>query len=185
MVASSLLPRLLFFSSSWSPGSKGRSLLPTKPLSYFDLSILRCVFLMFFLPPWGLLQLQVIFQSLSFFFLFFCEKKILLGTFFIHISSAIPKVPHTLPHLPTPTSQPWHYPALRYIKSARPMGLSFHWWPTRISSDTWAARDTSSGGHWLVHFVIPPIGLQIPSALSSSSIGGPVIHPLLCLLGPA
>jgi hypothetical protein len=50
-------------------------------------------------------------------------------------------------------------------------------------------------GCWLVHNVIPPIGLQISSSLdtfSSSSIGGPVIHPildcehpLLCLLGPS
>jgi hypothetical protein len=50
-------------------------------------------------------------------------------------------------------------------------------------------------GYWLVHNVVPSIGLQIPLAplgiFSSSSIGGPVIHPLadcehpfLCLLGP-
>jgi hypothetical protein len=47
-------------------------------------------------------------------------------------------------------------------------------------------------GYWLVHNVVPPIGLQIPLAtFSSSSIRGPVIHPipdcehpLLCSLGP-
>jgi hypothetical protein len=48
-------------------------------------------------------------------------------------------------------------------------------------------------GYWLVHIVVPPIGLQTPLALgyfSRSSTGGPVIHPiadcehpLLCLLG--
>jgi hypothetical protein len=71
------------------------------------------------------------------------------------------------------------------------MGLSL----TR-PSDTYAARVTSSGGYWLVHIVVPPIGLQIPLApwilsLSRSSIGDPVIHPiadcehpLLCLPGP-
>jgi hypothetical protein len=31
-------------------------------------------------------------------------------------------------------------------KFARPMGLSFHWWPTRPSSDSYAARDMSSRG---------------------------------------
>ena len=36
--------------------------------------------------------------------------------------------------------------------------------PTRPSSDTYAARDTSSRGYWLVHIVVPPIGLQIPLA---------------------
>jgi hypothetical protein len=70
--------------------------------------------------------------------------------YFIYISNAIPKVPntlpHPLPHPPTPTSWPWPSPILRHIKFAWPMGFSFHWWPTRPSSDTYAARDTSSGG---------------------------------------
>jgi hypothetical protein len=47
---------------------------------------------------------------------------ILLGIFFIYISSAIPKVPHTLhpllPYPPTPTSWPWRSPVLRHIKFA-------------------------------------------------------------------
>jgi hypothetical protein len=96
----------------------------------------------------------------------------LLVIYFIYISSDIPKVPHTLthllPHPPTPTSWPWRSPVLRHIKFAQPMGLSFHYWPTRPSSDSYAARDTSSDGgrvqYWLVHIVFPPIGLQIPSA---------------------
>jgi hypothetical protein len=73
----------------------------------------------------------------------------LLGIYFIYISNAIPKVPHILPHPllhpPTPTSWPWRSPVLRHIKFARPLGLSFHRWPTRLSSNTYAARDTSSG----------------------------------------
>ena len=54
--------------------------------------------------------------------------------------------------------------------------------------------ESRAQGYWLVHNVVPPIGLQIPLTpclLSSSSIGSPVIHPLadcehplLCLLGP-
>ena len=50
-------------------------------------------------------------------------------------------------------------------------------------------------GYWLVHNVVPPIGLQIPLApwvLSlAPPLGGPVIHPiadcehpLMCLLCP-
>ena len=70
----------------------------------------------------------------------------------------------TLPYPPTPTTWPWHSPVLRHIKFAWPMGLSFHWWPTRPFSDSYAARDTSSRGYWLVHIVVPPIGLQTPLA---------------------
>jgi hypothetical protein len=80
------------------------------------------------------------------------------------------------------------------------MGLSFHWWPTRPSSYTYAARDTSTGVGWGGGLLIssyccstyrvayPFISLV---TFSSSSIGGPVIHPiadyehpLLYLLGP-
>ena len=55
--------------------------------------------------------------------------------------------------------------------------------------------ETRAPGYWLVHIVVPPIGLQTPLApwvLSlASPLGGPVFHPiadcehpLLCLLGP-
>jgi hypothetical protein len=53
------------------------------------------------------------------------------------------------------------------------MGLSFHWWPTRSSSDTYAAKDTSSG-YWLVHIVVPPIGLQFPLAPWVISLAPPL-----------
>jgi hypothetical protein len=110
----------------------------------------------------GLAFFLLLLLLLFFFFVF------LLDIYFIYISNAIPKVPHSLPHrLPhpsTPTSWPWLSPVLRHIKFTQPMGLSFHWWPTRPSSDSYAARDTSSGGHWLVHIVVPLIGLQIPPA---------------------
>jgi hypothetical protein len=87
---------------------------------------------------WGLL-----FFNFLFYF-------ILIRYFFIYISNDIPKFPHTLPptlpYPPTSTSWPWRSPVLRHIKFARPMGLSFHWWLTRPTSDTYAARDTSSRG---------------------------------------
>ena len=55
-------------------------------------------------------------------------------------------------------------PVLRHIKFALPMGLSFQWWPTRPSFDTYAARVKSSGGYWLIHIAVPLIGLQTPLA---------------------
>jgi hypothetical protein len=71
----------------------------------------------------------------------------LLVIFLVYISNAIPKVTHTqppLPYPPTPTFWPWRSPVLGHIKFASPMGLSFQWWPTRPSFDTYAARDTRS-----------------------------------------
>jgi hypothetical protein len=54
------------------------------------------------------------------------------------------------------------------------MGLSFHLRSTRPSSDSYAARDTSSGVYWLVHIVVPPIGLQILSAPWILSLAPPL-----------
>jgi hypothetical protein len=61
------------------------------------------------------------------------------------------------------------------------MGLSFQWWPTRPSSDTYAARNMSSGVcvcvcvcYWLVHIVVPPIGLQTPLAPWVLSLAPPL-----------
>ena len=47
-------------------------------------------------------------------------------------------------------------------------------WPTRPSSDTYAARDMSFGGYWLVHIVVPPIGLQTPLAPWVLSLAPPL-----------
>ena len=113
----------------------------------------------------------VISYFLGFFLIF------LLGIFLIYISNAIPKFPNTLPLTPlpaTPTFWHWRTPVLTHIKFARPMGLSFHWWPTRPSSDTYAARDTSSGEYWLVYIGFPPIGLQIPLAPWVLSLAPPL-----------
>jgi hypothetical protein len=51
-----------------------------------------------------------------------------------------------LPYPPTPISWTWCSPVLGHIKFARPRGVSSQWWPTRPSSATYAARDTSSRG---------------------------------------
>jgi hypothetical protein len=118
---------------------------------------------------------------------YFLSQRIYLVSFILfyffirylfHLHFHIPKVPHTLshplPHPPTLTSWLWHSPVLMHIKFARPMGPAFHWWPTRPSSDTYAARDTSSGGYWLVHIFVPPIGLQIPPAPWVLSLAPPL-----------
>jgi hypothetical protein len=74
------------------------------------------------------------------------------------------------------------------------MGLSFQWWPTRPSFDKYAARDKSSGV-LVSSYCCSTYRVAVPfsslGTFSSSSTGGPVIHPiadcehpLLCLLGP-
>jgi hypothetical protein len=101
---------------------------------------------------------------------------------------------HPLPHPPTPTSWPRRSPVLRHIKFARLMGLCFHWWLTRPFSDTYAARDMSSRGVLVSSYCCSTYRIAGPfsslGTFSSSSIGGPVVHPiadrehpLLCLLG--
>jgi hypothetical protein len=57
--------------------------------------------------------------------------------------SPIPSPPFLYP--PIPTFWPWRSPVLGHTKFACPVGLSFQWWPTRSSFDTYAARDKSSG----------------------------------------
>jgi hypothetical protein len=49
---------------------------------------------------------------------------------------------------------------------------------TRPSSDSYTARNTSSGrgggGYWLVHIVVPPIGLKFPLAPWVLSLAPPL-----------
>jgi hypothetical protein len=115
--------------------------------------------------------LQYFFQHLLFFnftqYLFL--RHILLDIFFIYISSAIPRAPIPSPH---PAPQPTHssfltraFPCSEPYDLHNTKGPSSHWWPTMTSSDTYATRDTvGGGGYWLVHIVVPPIGLQTPLA---------------------
>jgi hypothetical protein len=67
------------------------------------------------------------------------------------------------------------------------MGLSFHWWPTRPSSESYASRDTSSGvcvcwGVLVSSYCCSTYRIADPFSslvtFSSSSIGGPVVHPI-------
>jgi hypothetical protein len=44
--------------------------------------------------------------------------------------------------------------------------------------------ESRAPGYWLVHNVVPPIGLQITLAPWVFSLAPPLEHPLMCLLGP-
>ena len=99
-----------------------------------------------------------------------------------------------IPYPPTPPFWPWRSPVLGHIKFACAMRLSFQWWPTRPSFDTYAARVKSSGV-LVSSYCCSTYRVAVPFSslgnFSSSSIGGRVTHPiadcdhpLLCLLGP-
>jgi hypothetical protein len=68
------------------------------------------------------------------------------------------------PYPPTPTFWPWRSPVLGHIKFACPMGLSFQWWPRLGHLLIHIQLESRAPGYWLVHNVVPPIGLQIPLA---------------------
>jgi hypothetical protein len=100
--------------------------------------------------------------------------------------------PALLPYPPTPTSWPWCSPVLGHIKFVRPRGLCSWWWPTRPSSATYAARDTSSGGIissycWSTYRVADPFSSLGPfSSFSSEGLFQSIDdydHPLLYLPG--
>jgi hypothetical protein len=110
------------------------------------------------------------------------------------LSQKSPILFHPLPYTPTPPFWPWRSPVLGHIKFASWMDLSFQWWPTRPSFDTYADRDKSSGvlvSSFCCSTYRVADSFSSLGTLSSSSIGGPenhpiadYEHPLLCLLGP-
>jgi hypothetical protein len=100
-------------------------------------------------------------QNLFFFFNFF-----LLGIFLVYIFNAIPKVPHTHPLNPLPTHSPFlalAFPCTGAYKVGKSNGP--------LCSDGQLGHllmhmqlETRAPGYWLVHIVVPPIGLQFPLA---------------------
>ena len=101
---------------------------------------------------------SILIGSHMFIFFFF---QFLLGIFFLYISNAIPKVPHTLPYPPTTTSWPWCSPVLGHIKFARPRDLSSQWCCLGHLLIHMQLKSRAPG-YWLVHNVVPPKGLQFP-----------------------
>ena len=92
-----------------------------------------------------------------------------------------PQASTLLPNPPTPASWPWHSPVLGNIKFARATGLFFQWWPTRPSSATYAARDTSFGvlvSSYCVSIYRVADPFSSLGTFSCSSIEGPVFHPI-------
>jgi hypothetical protein len=103
-------------------------------------------------------------QNIFYFFSFLISIAfIFLIRYFLHLHfkcyplSLFPLWESLIPNC-HPASQPTHS---RFLALALPCtgaynfrktkGLSSHWWPTRPSFATYATRDTSSGGYWLVH----------------------------------
>jgi hypothetical protein len=63
--------------------------------------------------------------------------------------SPIPSpTPTLLPNPPTPASWPWHSISL--------------YWGIRSSQGPLLETQLWGGGYWLVHIIVPPIGLQTP-----------------------
>jgi hypothetical protein len=125
----------------------------------------------FFLSLLILIHLFIFYKPNSFI------RYFLYMHFKCYLKSSLYPLPILLPYPPTPASWSWHSPVLEHIKFATPRGLSSQWWPTRPSSATYAARDMSSGGYWLVHIVAPPIELQTPSAPWVLSLAPPLGAP--------
>ena len=94
-----------------------------------------------------------------------------------------PKTPYLLPlplltNPPTPTSWPWHSPTLGHRAFTGPRASPpiddrlghplLHmqlepWVPPCVFFDWWFSP-RELWGYWLVHIVVPPMGLQTPSA---------------------
>jgi hypothetical protein len=98
----------------------------------------------------------------SFFFYFF--KNILLHIFLNYISNAISKVPHTLPPTSLPTHSHFFGPGIPLYWGI--YSLRVQW--ASLSSDGLLGHllihmqlESRALGYWLVHNVVPPIGLQI------------------------
>jgi hypothetical protein len=127
---------------------------------------------------------------------FFCGKSLfcLFYIFFITYFPQLhfqcypksPPYPPPLPYPPIPTFWPWRSPVLGHINFASPMGLSFQWWLTRPSFDTYAARVKSSrvlvSSYCCCTYRVADLFSSLVT-FSSSSIGGPVsIHLCVCYL---
>ena len=137
-----------------------------------------------------------------------CVGFFFLSRYFLHLHFTCYLQSPLLRNPPTSASWPWHSPVLGDMIFARPRAsppidgqldhpllhmqletqvppcVFFDWW--FIPRELW--------GYWLVHIVVPPIGLQTPSApwgtFSSSFTGDPVLclmddyeHPHLYLSG--
>jgi hypothetical protein len=122
--------------------------LPSTALSMILAAMIcHCCFI-FHIPKWLFWQCTT---QLGVFVIYFYEWLLFIRYFlYIHFKCypecSLYPPSALLPYPPTPASWPWHSPVLWHIKFAILRDLSAQWWPTRPSSATYAARDTSSGG---------------------------------------
>jgi hypothetical protein len=112
----------------------------------------------------------------SVFFLSF-ELIFLLGIFLIYISNAIQKVPNTLPPNSPTHPLPLFGPGVPLYWGIK--SLQVQW--ASLSSDGRLGHlsihmqlKSRALGYWLVHNVVPPIGLQIPLAPWVLSLAPPL-----------
>ena len=96
------------------------------------------------------------------YFLFFIRYFLHLHTK-CYLQSPLYPTPSLFPNLPTPASWPCHSPVLGHMIFTRP----------RASPDIdcrlghpllYMQLETQFWGYWLIHIVVPPIGLQNPLA---------------------
>jgi hypothetical protein len=99
--------------------------------------------------------------------------------YFLHLHfQCYPKSPPYLPPTDSPTHtlrllSPRNSPVLRHIKFVRPMGPSFPLF--RLGHLLIHMQlESRAPGYWLVHNVVPPIGLHIPLAPWILSLAPPL-----------
>jgi hypothetical protein len=131
----------------------------------------------------ALSSLNVIVFVSSYYILFchvwlFCLFLIfLLHIFLNYISNVISKVPHTLPPTSLPTHSHFFGPGIPLYWGI--YSLQVQW--ASLSSDGQLGHllihmqlETRAPGYWLVHIVVPPIGLQFPLASWVLSLAPPL-----------
>ena len=104
-------------------------------------------------------------------------KVFLLDIFFIYLSWFLSENPLSPPPPPAPASWPWHSSILghRTFTGPRPsppiddllghplLHMQEPWVPPCVFFG-WRFSPRELWGYWLVHIVVPPMGLQTPSA---------------------
>jgi hypothetical protein len=117
--------------------------------------------------------------GLSFLYFFqnnFFTRYFLYLHFQCYPESPLYPPPTLLANPPTPASWSWHSPVLEHIIFARPRSSppSDRWVGHLLLNMQLEKGAPGVGGDWLVHIVVPPIGLQIPSAPWVLSLAPPL-----------
>jgi hypothetical protein len=128
----------------------------------------------------------LIVNSSIFFFILFCFCFFIRYFLYLHFKCyppflvSPPKTPNLLPppNPPTPASWPWHSPTLGHRTFTGPraspsidgrlghplLHMQQEPWVLPCILFGWWFSPWKLWGYWLVHIVVPPMGLQIPSS---------------------